>query len=208
MVQKYVSLLGISMRFAAPNVVISPTKMNVFYLGVDNPVEISIPGVSMDRTSATINRGTIRRDGQGFVVSPGQGNTCDVTVFAEIDGQRRNMGTRTFRIKRVPPPLPSVQGVVGRNVEKNVLAAALAMQAQMPPDFDFDMRFRVTAFTVSATIGGFLQEQASNNQMFTEEQKRLINNLRVGQVVNITNIKAVGPDGNTVDLNDLVLRIQ
>lgn len=193
---------------AAPSVVISPTRMNVFYLGVDNPVEISIPGVSMEKISATINRGSIRREGSGFIVNPGQGNNCEITVFAEIDGSKRNMGTRLFRIKRVPPPIPSVQGVTGRSVEKNILAAALSMQAQMPPDFDFDMRFTITGFRVSATIGGFLQESASRSQLFTDEQRRLINNLRAGQVVNITDIKAVGPDGSSMDLNDLVLRIQ
>jgi len=29
---------------AKPALIISPTKMNVFYIGVDNPVSISVPG--------------------------------------------------------------------------------------------------------------------------------------------------------------------
>ncbi len=34
-----------SYNVAPPSVVISPTKMNVLYRGVDNPLEISVPGV-------------------------------------------------------------------------------------------------------------------------------------------------------------------
>lgn len=192
-----------------PNIVISPAKMNVFYLGIENPVDISISGIAMDKISAQIDRGTIRRKGDNFEVIPGAGATsCQVTVFAEVDGQRRNMGSKTFRIKKVPDPLPQVIGVTGKTVPKNLLAASFGVLAQMPPDFDFDMKFTVTGFTVSATIGGFLQEEAARGQTFTEGQKRIINNLRSGQVLNITNVKAVGPDGASRDLNDLVFKIQ
>ena len=34
-----------SYQVAAKAVVVSPTKMNVLYIGVDNPMEISVPGV-------------------------------------------------------------------------------------------------------------------------------------------------------------------
>jgi gliding motility-associated protein GldM len=192
-----------------PNIVISPTKMNVFYLGIENPVDISISGIAMDKITANIDRGVIRRKGDNFEVVPGAGgNTCQVTVFAEVDGQRRNMGTKTFRIKKVPDPIPQVIGVAGKTVPKNVLAASLGVVAEMPPDFDFDMKFTVTGFTVSATIGGFLQEESARGQLFSDGQKRIINNLRGGQVLNVTNVKAVGPDGVSRDLNDLVFKIQ
>lgn len=192
-----------------PNIVISPTKMNVFYLGIENPVDISISGIAMDKITANIDRGVIRRKGDNFEVVPGAGgNTCQVTVFAEVDGQRRNMGTKTFRIKKVPDPIPQVIGVTGKTIPKNVLAASLGVVAEMPPDFDFDMKFTVTGFTVSATIGGFLQEESARGQLFSDGQKRIINNLRGGQVLNVTNVKAVGPDGVSRDLNDLVFKIQ
>lgn len=193
-----------------PNVVISPTKMNVLYLGVDNPVEISIPGVSPDKISATISKGSIRQVGGSYLVQPGAGITsCEITVYAELEGKRKQqMGSRPFRVKKVPPPLPKVIGVTGKVIEKNVLAASLGMVAEMPQDFDFDLKYTIRGFKVSASIGGFLQEKESKNQLFTEEQKRIINNLRSGNMVTIIDIKAVGPSGDVIDLNDLVLKIK
>ncbi len=193
---------------AKPNVVISPTRMNVFYLAVDNPVDISISGISMDKITATMPKGgKIRRAGNNFIVNPPQSATCEIAVTAEIDGTRRPMGSQSFRVKPVPPPEPSVDGVASKRVAKNVLASALYVAAKMPPDFDFDMKFTVTGFTVSAVVGGFTDDKVSKSQMLTDDQKRLIGSLRSGQVVSFTNIKAVGPDGSIRELNDLVFRI-
>ena len=194
---------------AAPSVVVSPTKMNVFYNGVDNPVEISIPGVSMDKISATISRGTLKQTATGFVVQPGSGaTTCDITVYAIVDGAKRNMGTKTFRIKQVPAPNPRVSGITSKTVAKNELAAAMGVIAEMPRDFDFELKFTVTSFTLAATVRGFNQEKSSNNQLFTDDQKRILTNLQSGSVVNIINIKAVGPGGDVRELNDLVIKIK
>jgi gliding motility-associated protein GldM len=192
-----------------PNIVISPTKMNVFYLGIENPVDISISGIAKDKISASIDRGVIKKKGDSFEVVPGAGaNTCNITVTAEVDGQKRNMGSKTFRIKKVPNPMPKVIGVSGKTVPKNLLAASLGVVAEMPADFDFEMKFTVTEFTVSANIGGFLQEKSTKGQLFTGEQKTVMNNLKGGQQLVITNVKAVGPDGASRDLTDLVFKIQ
>ena len=37
-----------------PNSVVSADKMNVFYIGVDNPMSISVPGVSNDKVKSSI----------------------------------------------------------------------------------------------------------------------------------------------------------
>ncbi|HPI46011.1 MAG TPA: GldM family protein, partial [Tenuifilaceae bacterium] len=111
-----------------PNVVIAATKMNVLYLGVDNPLDISIPGVPPDKVSATISKGSIKLVGSGsYVAQPGAGITsCEITVYAEGEGRRKQaMGTKTFRVKKVPPPFPKIIGVTGKSVEKNQLAASL-----------------------------------------------------------------------------------
>lgn len=194
---------------AAPNVVISPSKMNVFYRGVDNPVDISISGVSMDKIDAVMRGGQIKRSGNSYIVNPAGGVTkCEIDVFATIDGSKRKMGTQEFRVKPVPPPIPSVDGVTSKTVAKNILASALFVAAKMPPDFDFDMKFTITGFTVSATVGGFERSEPSRNQMLTDAQKRIIEGLRSGSTVAFTNVKAVGPDGIPQDLVDLVFKIQ
>jgi gliding motility-associated protein GldM len=49
-------------------VVISPTKMNVFYAGVDNPVEISVPGVSDNDIRPALSGGSMSGSKGKYVV--------------------------------------------------------------------------------------------------------------------------------------------
>lgn len=194
-----------------PNVVIAPTKMNVLYLGVENPIDISVPGFAPDKVSATISRGSIKPVGMGsYIAQPGAGApTVEITVFAETEGKRKvSMGTKTFRVKRVPAPIAKVIGVSGKTVSRSELAAAPGVMAEMPQDFDFDLKFKVVGFKISATVGGFLEEKASTSARITDEQKIMIRSLSSGTQVAITEIKAVGPSGDVVDLNDLVLKIR
>ncbi|MBC7125949.1 MAG: gliding motility protein GldM, partial [Bacteroidales bacterium] len=194
-----------------PNVVIAPTRMNVLYLGVENPIDISVPGFAPDKVSATISRGSIKPVGMGsYIAQPGAGApTVEITVFAETEGKRRvSMGKKTFRVKKVPPPTPKVLGVTGKVVNKNELEASLGVVAEMPRDFDFDLKFKVVSFKLSATVGGFLQEKESTSSRFTDEQKRIIASIRSGSQIAITDVKAVGPSGDVVELNDLVLKIR
>ena len=39
--------------FEVGKAVVSPTAMNVLYIGVDNPIKISVPGYASDKVSAS-----------------------------------------------------------------------------------------------------------------------------------------------------------
>jgi gliding motility-associated protein GldM len=196
-------------EIARPPVVVSPTKMNVFYRAVDNPVDISISGISADKITANIDGGgAIRRIGNTFIVNPGRGNTCNISVYAEVDGSRRNMGTVPFRIREVPDPSAGVRGISGKTVDKNELAASLALEAKMPDWFEFELSFTIRKFTILATVGGITRPATSNSQLITDEQRRILEGLRGGSTVIVTDIQAVGPTGNVRELGDIVYKIR
>ena len=52
----------------------------------------------------------------------------------------------------------------GGGIAKNVLMAQSGVVAAMPPDFDFDLKFTVTEFTVMAIVQGFVQESKSKRK--------------------------------------------
>jgi hypothetical protein len=113
-------------------------------------------------------------------------------------------GRREFRVKKVPNPVAKINGKTGGAITKAVLLAQIGVAAEME-NFDFDLKFTVTEFTVSTTVQGFLQEATSKSYKFTKDQKAIIRNLSRGQRVYIQDIKAVGPDGSTRDLSTIAL---
>ena len=57
-----------SYSVGVPNVVVSPTAMNVMYLGIPNPIDVSVPGVSPDKIRIRVVNGSfttekVRRTG-------------------------------------------------------------------------------------------------------------------------------------------------
>ena len=188
-----------------PALVVSPTKMNVFYLDVDNPVDISVSGVPDDKISVSVQNGTYNQSSKS--IRPGAMGECTVSASANINGTQHNMGTRKFRVKRVPTPIAAVHGIAGKSVGKGELAASQGVVAKMPEDFDFDLKFTVTGFTVGVMDGGFFSEASSSNQTFSQEQRNLLGRLKSGATVAITGIKAQGPGGVRA-LYDLVLKVK
>ncbi len=195
-------------QVAKPNLVVSPTKMNVFYVGVDNPVSISIAGVPGDKVFPSITNATIRkqRDGE-YIVNPKRPGNSLISVIADIDGTRKNMGVAPFRVKGLPDPTVQVAGKKGGKIEKNVLAAQAGVFAVME-NFDFDLEFKIIEFTVSTTDrGGYTQDAKTKGNLFTKQQMDLIKNARRSQRLNIEDVKAIGPDGSVRNLAPIVFEI-
>jgi hypothetical protein len=180
---------------AEGSVVVSPTKMNVFYIGVDNPVEVSVGGVRPEDVDISLTNGRAKsKRGGAYIINPKRPGNSIVSVYAKVDGERKFMGREEFRVKRVPDPVAKVNGIKGGGIEKNILLAQVGVAADME-NFEFELQYRVTEFTVSTTINNFLREETSKSYKFTKAQKQIIQSLSKGQRVYIQDIKAVGPDG-------------
>lgn len=198
-------------QVAEASAVISPTKMNVFYRGVENPVAISVSGVPGEAIQAEITKGRIRKTASGdWEVMPSagpEGEIVSVRVFANVDNSRRFMGKMDFRVKNVPPPVAKVGGKSQGAISLTDLSRTTGVEAELE-DFDFELEYTVTEFTVSAVLsGGFTTREKSNSDKYTQAQKDIIRQLGTGKNFTVTDIKAVAPDGRVVSLNSIVLRI-
>lgn len=195
-----------------PNVVVSPTAMNVFYQGIQNPVDISVPGVGSDKLTVRMTNGDIKRgkykDYRGeYVAQPRTvGQNAQIIVSANIDGKVQTFPPVEFRVRRLPDPEARFANMKEGNVLRSVAAAQQVVTAVLE-NFEFDLTYTVTGFTVSVNDKGFEITAESNNNRLTDKQKGLIANLRAGQKLIIEKIKAVGPDGKTRDLNPIILKI-
>ncbi|MDX9772229.1 MAG: gliding motility protein GldM [Bacteroidales bacterium] len=194
------------------NVVVSPTAMNVLYQGIQNPLDISVPGVGSDKLTVRMTNGDIKRgrykDYRGeYIAQPRTvGQNADIIVSANIDGKVQTFPPVEFRVRRLPDPEARFANMKEGNVLRSVAAAQQVVTAVLE-NFEFDLTYTVTGFTVSVNDKGFEITAESNNNRLTDKQKSLIGNLRAGQKLIIEKIKAVGPDGRTRDLNPIILKI-
>ena len=71
--------------------VVSPINMNVFYLEVDNPVKISVPGFAAADITASMSNGNLRATKKSigeYIARPTKKGKSIVTLFATIEGKR------------------------------------------------------------------------------------------------------------------------
>ena len=183
---------------AAPSATISPTKMNVLYIGVENPISVSVPGanskdVNVSATGAGISLRKIK-DGEYVATVKSQGK-ASINVTANMGGKNMNMGTMDFRCKVIPKPTAMVGTYTGGRIPKESLLTQGGLRVSME-GFDFPVTYNVTSFTMAFNTGGDAQApiQATGSQ-FTAEMKAKLAKLRRGNKVYIENIRAKGPDG-------------
>lgn len=180
-------------------VVVSPTKMNVLYRGVKNPVSVSVPGVAPENVRASLEGGTLSPDpkaGKGnFIAEVKGGSEATVKVTAQIDGKARPMGDFKFRVKDVPPPVATIAGVEEGLVSPNRLAAAPTVIPKMK-NFDFELFFKVTKFDLVFQVGTDLITKQVTGSSIPAGDLEQIKRLKAGSRVYIENIKAVMLDEN------------
>ena len=188
---------------------VSPTKMNVLYIGVPNPIDITASGVPAEKLNVSISGGAISKAGAAgsYVAQVKSPGTVNITVTANVDGQTKNLGSKQFRVKRVPDPVAKVAGKREGTVTKAELAAQAGVKADLE-NFDFDMKFNVVSFKVSATIKGFSQDATANSAAFTAQQKQIISQVPSGGKIYIEDIKAKGPDGSIRSLGTIAFKIK
>ena len=193
-------------QVAKPMAVVSPTKMNVFYRGLSNPISVAVPGVSSDKLSVSVSNAQSKKTKDGFDVLPGNGKECKVTVTAEVNGRKQAFPPKLFRVKPVPPPTPEVMGKKGSfNLNKAQLKGVQVVVAKLE-DFLFDLKYLVTSFEMSVTVGGMRQDLKSPNNRLTSKMKSILSKMKPGQSVVFKKITAKRfPNGKPELLNGSII---
>jgi len=198
------------MTVAEASLVVSPTKMNVFYRGVENPVEISVPGVGPEAIEATCPGHRLTKNSDGtYTMRPGSSNTANISVTAEMpDGTKQNMGTKEFRVKRIPDPVPQFggKGPTDNTIKKTQMVIQPGVIPKME-NFDFNVNVEVTEFTMVFIRDGQVIEKKSNSKRTTEEQKLMMQKVPVGQKVFIEDIQVKMPDGEIRKVANISLKV-
>jgi len=194
---------------AKPSTVISADKMNVLYIGVDNPMSISVPGVANDLVTVTPSGGgvTLVKDakagGGHYIATATTQGECNISVSAKMDNKNMPMGAMKYRVKRVPDPVAKIANMKGGPINKNTLAAQSAIIPMME-GFDFELFPRVTGFKVTIVKRGKDPiEIESNSNLLTQAMKDQILGSPLGTKIYFEYIKATLPDKTTRSLNPL-----
>ncbi|MDG1529002.1 MAG: gliding motility protein GldM [Polaribacter sp.] len=167
--------------------VISADAMNVVYRGVDNPVSVSLPGVSNNNLNVSATGGLIAKSGSSYLLKPGKGNEMKVNVSATLSSGKKVNSPKKFRIKDIPPAMGTARGGFGIVKMPKTSVGRVTIGAGLQ-DFVFDLKLKVTKFSVK--VPGQLAVTV-NGTTFNAAAKKAIGRARRGQQITIFDIEAV-----------------
>jgi gliding motility-associated protein GldM len=189
-----------------PSATVSADLMNMLYAGYANPISISVPGVPLNKISATMTNGSLTPTGPGkYIARPTKvGDNAVITVMSTNTGRPQQMGQFTFRVRRLPDPTPYIpikdaQGnsdrFKGGNMSKAELMSAEGIGAAID-DGVLDIGFKVLSFEVVFFDNmGNAVPIASDGSQFSTRQKDTFRKLTRNRRLYISHVVAVGPDG-------------
>jgi len=194
-------------QVSRPSAVVSPDKMNVFYVGVPNPVSVSAPGIPKENLAVSMSGGSISGSNGKYTVNVSSpGTTARVNVSANINGKTQNVGSTDFRVKRIPDPIAKFAGKTGGSMSSVVIKSQNALFAILE-NFDFDAKFRVTRFSlVIAKPRSDVVALQANGNSFSAQMQAAIAAITPGTRVIFDDIVAVGPDGTQRQLGGMVFK--
>lgn len=199
---------------ARPSLTVSPTKMNVLYIGINNPISISVPGVANSNISARCSHGSLKSTGNGtYSIKPpksGAPRTVKISVNATMkDGSSKPMGDMEFRLKRIPNPKLRIMGKEDNFLfTKAELRRMSKVNSVYGEDFLFDGSAEMVSCTFITIIQGKPAEVTFKNGKLSKSAKELLQKVNSGGFVNIMNITVKGMDGSTRRLDPVVIKVR
>lgn len=189
-------------------------KMNVFYIGIPNPVTVSAAGYSLEDVSLSVPGGQVTRTANGkynVMMPASSAGKVIASINAKTQsGAVQTVGNMEVRVKFIPTPVAKIAGKTGGTMLASVFKAQTGILADLE-NFEFDVRYKVTSYRFSMLSkrgSGDLYSSGDIPSAYfsgNADVERMIQNARPGDRVFFDEIKASGPDGRTRALNPITL---
>jgi gliding motility-associated protein GldM len=185
---------------------VSADKMNVFYIGVDNPITIG-SGKGWDKTNVSMEGGTISGSGGSRSVrvsSPG-----NAFVVVTMDGESPKKFP--FRVKYLPPAAAGI----GPNLQQDGVMPAASFRAMggiraALVGSEFDATYTVVSYTIIGSGPGFSPTAFGTNTggFWSGAAAAVANRAVPGSMMVFSNIVVKGPDGREVKASNSTVAIR
>ncbi len=183
-------------------------KMNVFYIGVPNPITVSAAGYSLQDISVAIEGTEVTPNNElgigHYIVNATKPGKVMANINAKTEAGVKKVSAMEIRVKFIPDPVAKIAGKANGAMPSSTLKAQLGIVADLE-NFDFDTRFVVTHYEMSMIPKrGELQGPFTEDGPYLNKNKDIIDLIKrskPGDRVFFDDIRARGPDGRTRKLN-------
>jgi gliding motility-associated protein GldM len=195
-----------------PSATVSNNELNIMFLGYENEVSVSVPGVSSNALDLKCKDASIKKNGGKWMLKLNDkikaGGKIKLDVYANIEGKSTLMGSHEYRVKNLPPPSVYFYEPSNDGYYKNGKIAKVKLRnkdnhfvASYGEDGLVEAKFEISSFEVRLPSGTTV---AVNGNRFNKKALALIEDLELGTQITIMSIKAKNPDGSNRDITEVI----
>ncbi len=191
---------------------ISADNMNVLFFGLENPMSISVPGVTPENTIVTSNNGiSLKSLGGGKYTATVTGTAKEGKVFVKArmqDGSIKDMGAMNYKLRKVPKPKIKYGSYDPGTYTQTEILAQRTIYAYLE-DFYFNgVRYNITKYKVTSwSTKSMNSATATVNGNSTDPIKNIVKSTKSGDLLYFDEIRANGPNGE-IKLEGFTIKIK
>jgi gliding motility-associated protein GldM len=173
-----------------PTATVSADAMKIVYVGLDNPMTISVPGFSAADLRVTASGGASMSGGNGHYTVKPDGNRKIISISVSAKG--RPMGTTVYKVREIPEPRAQLGGLRNDERAKSIgpIKAQDRILANLGEGFAYDLPFTVTRYTIILdSPRGKIRRQVTGN-LIPADIRQKIKTLQSGNRIFIEEVKA------------------
>ncbi len=184
---------------------VSADKMNVFYIGVDNPISVSVAGASSNEIKVAGNGVTLKGGGGKYVVNAKKPGEATINV----SGGGLPNTPFNFRVKRIPDPIARLSKSQGGAMGTGEFKAQGGVGAFLD-GFDFDAICKIQGYNLTYVAKRQDPVESVNaGPRYNAKSSRLVKNAKPGDIYYFDNVKARCPGDNVGrTINSMVFKIK
>ena len=190
----FILFLSIYQVACSQNIVaIAPDKLNVIYIGIDNPFTIAMEKVPSDKLNVIISEGgTIKKVANGsYIVNvnrPGK-----LTIFVEGQGIKQQ---KEFRVRPIPEPITviNIHNAKGGILTLGEIKGATGLMALLN-GFDMDTNCVIHNYKVVIKhLNGEPESYNNKGGLFGKELLKAFNTVKTGDIITFYEVYTYCPD--------------
>jgi len=177
----------------SPIATISASKMSIFYAGIDNPVEIAVPGYRANQLTVGCENGALTGSNGVFnaKVQMGPVRVAKINVTAKGDDGSSKSFSKEFKIRPLPPLAVTVNGKEGGGITTSEIQVWSFVNASFGPSFAYDgLQYAVNSYQCIVQTKTGAQSFSVNGPQVSADLKTAASRCRKGDLIIFYNIKA------------------
>jgi hypothetical protein len=190
-------------------VVISADKMNILYIGVDNPISIFSPDMNDKDFKIKGSEGlTVERQNDNYYIARAT-KIGEATITMSADSKNTAPKVFRYRVKRIPDPIAKINNKTGGIMSSAEFMATAGLVAVLE-NFDFDAKCEIQSYTLIHTPkGGSPSNYVGTGARFIPPVSNAIKAAASGDTYSFMDIKARCPgDATGRAINSIAIMIK